>query len=138
MATILNFRVNFLLVNWKIHEKLSNKMFQTQKGVNFTFPKTYPYMSLSNDTNNLAVSAVCKNFHPTPRFKAPANTVYWCHATKKSSHFSFIRSATGQIRNLTVDVMNRNYSTLLWEGFHIRSGPICSLSTFRKLHQVLN
>ena len=32
-------------------------------------------MSLSNDTNNLAVSAVCKNFHRTPRFKAPANTV---------------------------------------------------------------
>ena len=28
--------------------------------------------------------------------------------------------------------------TLLLEGFHIRSGPICSLSTFRKLHQVLN
>ena len=31
-------------------------------------------MSLSNDTNNLAISAVCKNFHPTPRFKASANT----------------------------------------------------------------
>ena len=32
-------------------------------------------MSLSKDTNNLAVSAVCKIFHRTPRFKAPANTV---------------------------------------------------------------
>ena len=33
-------------------------------------------MSLSKDTNNLAVSAVCKIFHRTPRFKAPANTVH--------------------------------------------------------------
>ena len=54
---------------------MSHKIFQTQKGVNFTFPKTYPYMSLSKDTNNLVVSAVCKIFHRTPRFKAPANTV---------------------------------------------------------------
>ena len=75
MATILDFRVKFLLVNPKIHEILAHKIFQTQKWVNFTFPKTSPHMTLSNDTNHLAVPAVCKNFILMTPFLAPGNTV---------------------------------------------------------------
>ena len=44
MAPILDFIVNFLLVNSKIYKIMSHKIFQTQKGVNSTLPKTYPYM----------------------------------------------------------------------------------------------
>ena len=76
MSTILYFIVKILLVNPKIHEILPHKIFQTQKWVNFTFPKTYPYMTLSNDTNNLAVPAVCKNFILMTPFPVPGNTVY--------------------------------------------------------------
>ena len=76
MATILDFRVKFLLVNPKIHEILAHKIFQTQKWVNFTFPKTYPHMTLSKDTNNLAVPVVCKNFILMTPFLAPGNTVH--------------------------------------------------------------
>ena len=54
---------------------MSHKIFQTQKGVNFTFSKTYPYMYLSNDTNNLAVLAVCKNFILMAPFSTPDITV---------------------------------------------------------------
>ena len=55
---------------------MSHKIFQTQKGVNFTLPKTYPYMTLSNNTNNLAVLAVCKNFIMMAHFLTPGITVY--------------------------------------------------------------
>ena len=54
---------------------MSHKIFQTQKGVNFTLPKTYPYMTLSNNTNNLAVLAVCKNFIMMAHFLTPGITV---------------------------------------------------------------
>ena len=55
-----------------------HKIFQTQKGVNFTLPKTYPYMTLSNNTNNLAVLAVCKNFIMMAHFLTPGITVrHW-------------------------------------------------------------
>ena len=77
MATILDFRVNLLLVNPKIHEILAHKIFQTQKWVNFTFPKTSPHMTLSNDTNHLAVPAVFKNFILMTPFLAPGNTVWF-------------------------------------------------------------
>ena len=77
MAPILDFIVNFLLVNSKIYKIMSHKIFQTQKGVNFTLPKTYPYMTLSNNTNNLAVLAVCKNFIMMAHFLTPGITVGW-------------------------------------------------------------
>jgi hypothetical protein len=76
MAPILDFRVNFLLVNSKIYKIMFHKIFQTQKGVNLTLPKTYPYMTLSNNTNNLAVLAVCKNFIMMAHFLTPGITVY--------------------------------------------------------------
>ena len=76
MATILNFRVNFLLVNCKIWKWSVCKIVQTQKGVNFTVSKTYPYITPSNDTNNLAVFAVCKNVILMTPFPAPGNTVW--------------------------------------------------------------
>ena len=49
-------------------------LFQTQKWVNLTSPKTYPYMTRSNGTNNLAVPAVCKNFILMTPFPAPGKT----------------------------------------------------------------
>ena len=55
---------------------MSHKIFQTQKGVNFTLPKTYPYMTLSNNTNNLAVLAVCKNFIMMAHFLTSGITVH--------------------------------------------------------------
>ena len=72
-----NFRFysKFLLVNSKIYKIMSHKIFQTQKGVNFTLPKTYPYMTLSNNTNNLTVLAVCKNFIMMAHFLTPGITV---------------------------------------------------------------
>ena len=76
MAPILDFIVNFLLVNSKIYKIMSHKIFQTQKGVNFTLPKTYPYMTLSNNTNNLAVLAVCKNIIMMAHFLTPGITVH--------------------------------------------------------------
>ena len=75
MAPSLDFRVIFLLVNSKIHETMSHRIFQTQKGVNLTLPKTYPYMTLSDGTNNLAVLAVCKNFILMAPFWTPDITV---------------------------------------------------------------
>jgi len=75
MAPILDFIVNFLLVNSKIYKIMSHKIFQTQKGVNFTLPKTYPYMILSNNTNDLAVLAVCKNFIMMAHFLTSGITV---------------------------------------------------------------
>ena len=75
MAKSLDFRVKVLLVNTKILEMLPHKIFQTQKWVNLTFPKTYPYiMTRSIGTNNLAVPAVCKNFILMTPFPAPGKT----------------------------------------------------------------
>ena len=53
---------------------LPHKIFQTQKWVNLTYPKTYPYMTRSIGTNNLAVPAVCKNFILMTPFPAPGKT----------------------------------------------------------------
>ena len=81
---------------------MSHKIFQTQKGVNFTFPKTYPYMSLSKDINDLAESAVCKIFHRTPRFKAPANTVYY----RSKSYFYSLAHESSSNRTENLDLKN--------------------------------
>ena len=62
MTVILDLRANFLLVNYKFWKSTDCKNFQTQKGVKNNLPKTYPCMTLSYGTNNLAVLAVCKNF----------------------------------------------------------------------------
>ena len=74
MATSLDYRVKILFVNTKILEMLPHEIFQTQKWVNLTFPKTYPYMTRSNGTNNLAVPAVYKNFILITPFPAPGKT----------------------------------------------------------------
>ena len=77
MAPILNFRVIFLLVNSKFHVILVHNIFQTQKGVDFSFPKTYPHITLSNGTNNYAILAVCKKFILMSPFEADLNTVLY-------------------------------------------------------------
>ena len=56
MAAILDFKVKFLLVNYKFWKKTACKIFQTQKegGKKQSSKNSY-------GTNNLALLAVCKN-----------------------------------------------------------------------------